>query len=252
MFNAQFANIELTMSQADFESALRDQIDNWPEHMNYSIKNMASKNGRHIYAVNIDNGNGSSFDIYAEQDSSTGDMHFYPFGLKNANKTFYLSSVDSDISGTDEDPANFACKAIADICSRFKGTVALITPSAEAIVVSNGSMNTDVTLGIVDKNGHVYSKYVAKDMLEDQDDEDGVSGIKVKTPINQWIQAHPDVAIAIQSLPLTDKMNYIGAYLIKSVMSDEIDGEEFRDIFGQAALFGFTDQNLLNTKKMIL
>ena len=51
---------------------------------------------------------------------------------------------------------------------------------------------------------------------------------------------------------MNDKMNYIGKYLINAKLKEEIDSEEFLDIFCQAGIIGFSEQSVINIYKLIM
>lgn len=248
MFELQIADIELSMPEQDFKNAFQEQIDNYSDHMNYQMKTLRTKYGNTMYKITVDNGNNSSVDIVAEQDAVTGDVHFHPIKLSNFNESFYSVHYNDDIAGNSEDPCMFICYALRNMCITQKGNFAYVDPNGDITLIKEGSQKRGAALAIVDGDGTVYSSYGAKSVKAASEN----ISFEVKKPIAEWLQENRDVAVAIQSLPLDQKMNYIGKYLIQSRTNDEIDAEEFMDVFCQAGLIGFTDKTVANIYKLLM
>lgn len=248
MFELQIADIELSMPEQDFKNAFQEQIDNYSDHMNYQMKTLRTKYGNTMYKITVDNGNNSSVDIVAEQDAVTGDVHFHPIKLSNFNESFYSVHYNDDIAGNSEDPCMFICYALRNMCIAQKGNFAYVDPNGDITLIKEGSQKRGAALAIVDGDGTVYSSYGAKSVKAASEN----ISFEVKKPIAEWLQENRDVAVAIQSLPLDQKMNYIGKYLIQSRTNDEIDAEEFMDVFCQAGLIGFTDKTVANIYKLLM
>lgn len=248
MFELQIADIELSMPEQDFKNAFQEQIDNYSDHMNYQMKTLRTRYGNTMYKITVDNGNNSSVDIVAEQDAVTGDVHFHPIKLSNYNESFYSVHYNDDIAGNSEDPCMFICYALRNMCVAQKGNFAYVDPNGDITLIKEGSQKKGAALAIVDGDGTVYSSYGAKSVKAASEN----ISFEVKKPIAEWLQENRDVAVAIQSLPLDQKMNYIGKYLIQSRTNDEIDAEEFMDVFCQAGLIGFTDKTVANIYKLLM
>lgn len=248
MFELQIADIEFSMPEQDFKNAFQEQIDNYSDHMNYQIKTLRTKYGNTMYKISVDNGNNSSIDIVAEQDVVTGDVHFHPVKLANFNESFYSVHYDDDIAGSSADPCMFICYALRNICIEQKGNFAYVDPNGDTVLIKEGSHKRGATLAIVDDDGAVYSSYGAKSVKAASEN----ISFEVKKPIAEWLQENPNVAAAIQTLSLDQKMNYIGKYLIQLRTNDEIDAEEFMDVFCQAGLIGFTDKTVANIYKLLM
>ena len=248
MFELQIADIELSMPEQDFKNAFQEQIDNYSDHMNYQMKTLRTKYGNTMYKITVDNSNNSSVDIVAEQDAVTGDVHFHPIKLSNFNESFYSVHYNDDIAGNSEDPCMFICYALRNMCIAQKGNFAYVDPNGDITLIKEGSQKRGAALAIVDGDGTVYSSYGAKSVKAASEN----ISFEVKKPIAEWLQENRDVAVAIQSLPLDQKMNYIGKYLIQSRTNDEIDAEEFMDVFCQAGLIGFTDKTVANIYKLLM
>ena len=246
----QLVDIELKIPLQDFENELRECVDNWPAHMNYNIKSVSTRMGRNMYKLEVDNGNNSTMEVVAEKDDVTGDVYLHPFKLSNMGESFYKFNYDySDIVGESEDPTMFVCYVFRTICENHKATVAFVDAKNDVTLIKEGNIQNKVSLAIVDSNGNIYSSFKAKSINSLGDDD---VDFHVKKPINEWLDEHKEVGIAISKLPLDKKMDYIGKYLIQARVNDEIDASEFADIFCQAGLFGFSDPSVLKIYKLFM
>ena len=250
MLDLQIADINLTMSVQDFERELQNCIDNYSEDMNYAIKPMSTKHGKNMYKITVDNCDNSYIEIIAERDDVTGDICFHPLKLQNVNDSFYHTKYDDyDIAGKDNDPSVFIADALYSLCTSHKGSFAYIDPNGHMSIVKDGVDKKISSVALVDGDGNVYSCAGAKTIKGGTDGPD----FSVKKPIGDWLKENPDVQREIAKLPQMDaKMNYIGKYLINAKIKEEIDSEEFTDIFCQAGIIGFSEQSVLNIYKLIM
>lgn len=250
MFELQIADIDLRMPLQDFEKAFQDCIDNYHETMHYNIKQLRTKHGKSMYKMTVDNGNGSELDIVAEQDDVSGDVMFHPIKLSNMNNSFYdVRYSDPSINGQGEDPCMFVCYAFKTIARNIKGSFAAIDTTGSSFIIKDGSSKSSATLALVDGDGNVYSCYGAKNVKSASEGVD----FSVKKPIGEWLSENPRIQMQISSLPSIDqKMNVIGKYLIQEKVAENIDADEFMDIFCQAGILGFSDPTVLNIYKLLM
>lgn len=250
MLKMQIADINLTMPVQDFEKELQDCIDNYSVSMNYQLKQMSTRMGKHMYKLIVDNCNNSSIEVVGERDDVSGDISFHPLKLSNMNESFYNASYnDYDIIGQDEDPAMFMSHVFKTLCNANKGSFACIEPNGDVILIKDGNNKKVASIAIVDGDGNVYSCAGAKNIKGGSDGPD----FSVKKPIGEWLKENPDVQREMAKLPQMDaKMNYIGKYLINAKINEEIDADEFMDIFCQAGIIGFSEQSVLNIYKLIM
>lgn len=250
MFELQIANIELVMPVQDFEQEIQDCIDNYSTSMNYELKPMSTRMGKHMYKLIVDNCNNSSIEVVAERDDASGDINFHPLKLSNMHESFYGTRYnDRDIMGEDEDPAMFIVYAFKQLCAKHKGSFACIDPSGSTALIKDGNTKRVSSVALVDGDGNVYSCAGAKNVKGASDGPD----FSVKKPIGEWLGENPDVQREVAKLPGMDaKMNYIGKYLINAKIKEEIDSDEFIDIFCQAGIIGFSEQSVLNIYKLIM
>lgn len=250
MFDLQIANIELTMPVQDFKQKLQDWIDNYSVTMNYDLKSMSTKMGKHMYKLIIDNCNNSYVEVVGERDDVSGDIKFHPLKLANMHESFYATHYnDRSIMGQDEDPAMFVVDMFKNLCVAFKGSFACIDSIGNTSLIKDGNSKRVSSIALVDGDGNVYSCAGAKSIKGASDGPD----FSVKKPIGEWLGENPDVQREIAKLPdMYDKMNFIGKYLINAKIKEEIDSEEFMDIFCQAGIIGFSEPSVLNIYKLIM
>lgn len=254
MLELQIANVELDMPIADFEKEIEDARNdynsNWSTNMSYNIKSMSTKMGKQMYKLTIENGGNSNIVIVAEKDSATGDIQFKPLKLANVNDSFYRTSYsDTDIIGDHSDPAMFVFSTLMTLCQHYKGSFACITPDGSATIIKDGSTKRAASIALVDGDGNVYSCAGAKSIKGASEG----ANFTVNKPIAEWLQENPDVQRELAKHPSMDaKMNYIGKYLINAKIQEEIDSDEFMDIFCQAGIIGFSEPSVLNIYKLIM
>lgn len=252
MLELQIADINLQMPATDFENELTNKISDYNNcegtNMTYDLKQMSTKMGKSMFKLTIENGNNSTV-IVAEQDAASGDIMFHPLKLTSINNSFYKTSCDSDLIGTDEDPAMCAFKVLEDICCTHKGSFACITPDGSATIIKDGSRKRAASIALIDGDGNVYSCAGAKNVKGASDS----ASFTVNKPIGDWLQENPDVQREMAKHSSMDaKMNCIGKYLINAKIKEEIDSDEFMDIFCQAGIIGFSEPSVLNIYKLIM
>lgn len=251
MLKLQIADIKLSMCIQDFERELKDFADNYSESMNYMVKPMSTKRGKNMYKVVIDNYSHDVFEIIGERDDVTGDIHFHPLKLQNMNESFYNCTYsDPSIIGQDNDPAVFVTSFLKLMCTNTnKGSFAYIESNGNPVIIKDGSHKRTASIALVDGDGNIYSCSGAKSIKGATDDV----GFSVNKPIGEWVSENPDVQREIAKLPSMDaKMNYIGKYLITAKVNEEIDSDEFMDIFCQAGIIGFSEPSVINIYKLIM
>lgn len=250
MFDVQIMDINLTMPLSEFEKELQVETVNYPETMKYTLNPVSTKRGKNMYKLVVESDDGSTFTFIAEQDAANGNIICHPLIMQSINNSFYqVQYNDPDIAGTPEDPGIFFCVALDNIACRKKGTFAYVTPNNKRII-SNGLTKSVRSIALVDNDGNVYACDGAKKLKGDTEDVD----FSVNQPIGEWLNEHREIQDAIAPLSsLNDKANYIGKWLIQAKVNDDIDSDEFMDIFRQAGLLlGYTDSSIANIYKLLM
>lgn len=253
MSGPQILAIDFRMPEQAFEEQIQLAATNASSPMTYKGKHLQMRlSGKEMLKVEITNDSGSAkFTFVAERDTARKELIFTPFKLRSMGETFFDAHYDDDsIINTDEDPARFTFEFLRDQSITRQGTFAYMLDEGNMQIVRDGQTKRVASLALVDSDNNVYSCTDAKRM-SGESDVDGPS-FKIQTPINVWLQQNREVAAAINGIQdIGGKMDYIGQWLIQARLKDEIDQEEFMDIFRQAGVFGFTNASVLRIYKLL-
>lgn len=245
-------DINLRINRSTFESEsqafVNNYMNNYGEKMNLWYKQIKTKHGKNMLKIIVENDNNDIFEVIAEEDFSTGDLSFEPFEFSNMRYGFYNIACDSDVFLTEKDPTVFTNALIWSLCVTCKGTYASMKDD-DIMICKDGKKREHKAIAVIDTDGDVYSVSGAKKISGETGDNIDFS---VTKPISEWLGEHPEITSAIGKLSLTDKMNYIGKYLISARVNDKIDSDEFIDIFRQAGIIGFSDPSTLNIYKLLM
>lgn len=245
----EIIDINLKMPFQDFEREFQNIVDNYSEHMSFNVKQLRTRMGKTMYKLIVENSNSDNINIVAECDDVNGDICFHPLKLSNMGESFYTSSVDANIRGQLDDPCFFIMEAFKELAKNHNSLFACIEPNSNSsVLIVDGKDKRISGIGLIDADGKVYTVAGAKSIKGDTDDND----FSIKQPIGEWMSEHRDIQQAIAHLPLNEKMNYIGKWLVQARLKDEIESDEFMDIFRQAGLFGFTEASVQNIYKLIM
>jgi len=252
MSKLQILAIDLKMPISDFEQESEEFVRNYSNNYGYDmaigIKPMRTIHGKNMFKIEIKNDTSDNFTIVAEQDDISGDIVFAPLKFSNMNDGFYSSSCDPSKQNTAKEPAIFWNSMMENMSLTHEGTYASVSDS-ETILIKEGNRRQKAVIALVDTDGEVYSCLKAKNISGEQDDVE----FTVRTSIAEWLGENTEVAAAISRMTsVIDKMNYIGKYLVAARLNDEIDSDEFVDIFRQAGVIGFSDASILSIYKLLM
>ena len=259
--NLMIANLDILISENNLSTALKNCQDtfshNFSSEMYVTTKKQSSAQGKHVTKITVDNGDNNFCKIAAEEDTSNNTVHFVPLRFGNFSSEFYDTNVDIATYRTfdDEfsDPCYFMYYFLTEIARQNKGSFAcLYTFTGSSVIIKDGNNRDMKGIAIIDSKDDVYAIDNAK-MPKMSGIMPG-SGFKVNKPINQWLKEHEDIrhAISQPNMDIGSKMNFIGKYLIQARTKDEIDADEFTDIFIQAGIIGFTDKSVQSIYKLIM
>lgn len=246
-------SIDITISPTELENFASEETVNWSSSnysMSHELKPQMTKMGKTMHRLTVTSDNGDKAEILGEQDDISGDIIFHPFKLQNFNNSFYRNSCSSSVAGTDDDPMSLLVQILAVAAGGKKGTFAYIDPTGP-VLIKEGKRDLDVSVALIDKKGTAYSLHGMKEINGGGDM--GIS-FSINTPINEWLEEHRDLQAQLlaQQYTLQEKMNIVGKYLIQKKVAEEIDADEFKDIFCQAGLIGFSDNTVLNIYKLLM
>lgn len=248
-------DIDFSSPHDEFMKAFQNHLDDWGnEDMKCSSTEQGTKNGKYMYKIEVTSPNtNNTTTMLFEKNANNGDIICIPSGFSSFGGTFYKHEYnDSAILETQDDTMWASLDFLADQAKNKKGKFVAQTPKATLCIVGGNSKQAKNC--IVDSNGNVYGSKEVKTA--------SILGDSVVTqfnqPIGEWIKAKkvedPRFAVMVNdtSKTMQDKMNFVGKYLIAARNNDEIDSEEFKDIFHQAGLIGFTEPSVLQIYKLIV
>ena len=245
-------DIDFSCPHDEFMDGLRNHLSNWGNcDMTANSVENGTRNGKYMYKIEVKNPNDPNVTtVLFEKNANNGDIIFAPTGFKSFGGTFYKTeNLSSDMEGTDEDTFNALMDYLEEVAKRQKGKfVCKVDNKIICIVNGNGKTAKDC---VVDNDGNVYgSKEVSSVSLLDGNSVH----VSFNTPIGVWNKQRkledPDFAAQLNdpNTSTSDKMHYIGKYVVALKANEEIETEEFKDIFIQAGLFtsGFSNDKTLS------
>ncbi len=247
-------DIEFSFPHDDFMDGLRNHLSNYGNcNMNANSVENATKNGKYMYKIEVTNSDDPNVTtVLFEKNANNGDIVFVPSGFGSFGGTFYKTeNLAEDIEGTDEDTSIALVDYLEKVAKQVKGKFVCKSDNSNSIVcIINGNSKTGKEC-IVDSNGNVYgAKEVSSVSLLDGSG----THVSFSTQIGEWNKQRKleDPVFAAQlndkTTSMVDKMNYIGRYVVELKAKDEIEAEEFKDIFIQAGLFtsGYSNDKTLS------
>lgn len=248
MISLQIADIYLKISESQLETELNDSEQAYSETMTHECNQLRmQRSGQEMLQVIIKNDNGSDFTVVAERDENTGDITFKPNKIRSINKTFFQTSYsDPDDVGQTKDPSMFFVDFMSNLARKYKGTFAYQDASGAAKIIKDGKDIEVEGIAIADTNGNVYTTAGAKSI--GAVDESGGSTFHIKKFWKVWLQENTDVALAANNYTdAAEKLTFIAKALIQKKLSDEIEFDEFQDVFIQLCSYGIiSDKTVLN------
>lgn len=245
----QIFDIDANVPFDDFKNELDNCIANDYPNVSQAIKEVATKNGKSVYKITLNNSTEpNTFEIVFEKDPATGNVVMMPLGFTNMNKGFYSQNISNpQTEGTDEDCGECICAVLEKLMYRHKGTIAYIDSVYDLTIIHEGK-KVNGKLVAVDSSGKTYG---TKDPIKMSSSTS--AGFSINKPIGEWMNETLEVRKLIQGEKNYNKMmDIIGKYLIDQRLKDQIEADEFTDIFRQAGLIGFTDKSVLNIYKLMM
>lgn len=250
--NNTIYDIDFSYPHDDFMTGLRDFLDNHGNsNMNAVSSEVATKNGKYVYKIEItckDDPNITS--LLFEKNANNADILFLPSGFRSYNGTFYtVTGLSENVQGTDDDTFYAFTLFLESKAKEQKGDL-VYKAGNKVVCISKGNTKSAKEC-IVDSNGNVYG---AKEVKNVSLSDGSSASINFNTKIGEWNKERkaedPNFASVLNDSKLStiDKMHYIGKYVVELKANEEIEADEFKDIFIQAGLFtsGFSNDKVLN------
>lgn len=251
MFANRIVDIDIKVPKQEFENEMQLTLTKGYTSMPVTVNQVESKRGEAMYKVEINSAKCGKFTIVTKRDPNTADMIFCPMALQSLNRSFYrMDCNDDDYVGTPDDPADACFDCLSRLAIKHNGRFAGIRSNGAMEIIDDGVGKHVQHIALIDDCGGVYSCSGAKQVSFRNSNDDCTFTVNV--PIGDWLSEHVDVQQAISNLPLEQKMDYLGKWLIKAKIAEEIDSEEFMDIFRQAGVIGFSEPSVLNIYKLMM
>lgn len=249
----EIATIDIKCPLQKFNQEFTEYVDNWHcDDFSFKTETVTSAKGNQMFLTILTNPNSGELKIVAQLENNGQDIHFTNIKLKSYNNGYCIYSLhDSAYEGTDEDPSELMGEFLVKLAIMQKGSIAIRIPSSSnANIISDGKTKSYEGLAFIDSDGKVYAPDKITTISSFSDKNDGK--IVVNKPIGEWISSIPELTEELKNhSSVNQKMDCIGKYLISKKLSDEIDSDEFMDIFMQAGVFGFSDPNVSSIYKLL-
>lgn len=253
---AQIYDIDFSVPHDDFMKSFNNHLNNWGnQNMRSTSIEQSTKNGKYMYKIEVTNSDDNNkTTMLFEKNANNGDILFVPSGFSSFGGTFYKQEDVTDSMEREDDTMEATLLFLEQEAKRVKGKfIAKKNKSIYCIIEGNSKQAKEC---IVDSNGNVYgSKDVSTTSMVGE-----AFTMNFDTNIGDWNKQKkaedPDFAKVLndKAIPMLDKMDYIGKYVIGLKSQDEIESKEFKDIFCQAGLLssGFQDKTLNTIYKLFV
>lgn len=243
-------DIDFSAPIADFENRFSDFLNHYCNcDMAVSKSEQATRNGKYVYKFTITTpADGNETTVIFEKDASTGDVICTPIGFGSFGGTFYKQTNLSDTTDADDDTLlalmiflHTEAKLLKGLCITSHGDMVRCTVNGKDV----GGKECIVA------GGNVYGAKDAKitDMVTA-----GSVAVHYDTPLGPWMKERRaedpqlDAVVSDKSIPMEEKMYFVGRYLVQLRGQEVIEANEFKDLFAQsAALDGFAKDQTLRT-----
>lgn len=244
-------DIDFSAPIADFENRFNDFLKHYCNcDLTMNKAEQATRNGKYVYKFTIQSPNDPNETVVIfEKDASTGNVNCVPSGFGSFGGTFYKQTNLTDNTDTDDDTLlalmNFLhteAKLLNGLCVTEHNTSVRCTVNGKDV----GGAKTCIVAG-----GKVYGAKDAKvtDMVTA-----GSVAVHYDTPLGPWMKERRaedpqlDAVVSDKTIPMEEKMYFVGRYLVQLRGQEMIEADEFKDLFAQsAALDGFAKDQTLRT-----
>lgn len=244
-------DIDFSAPIVDFENRFNDYLKHYGNgDMTMNKVEQATRNGKYVYKFTITSPNDSNeTTVIFEKDASTGNVNCVPSGFGSFGGTFYKQS---NLSGTTyiDDDTFVALMGFLHTEAKLLNGVCVTEHDGHVACTVNGRDVSGAKLCVV-ANGKVYG---AKDVKLTDMVTAGSVAVHYNTALGPWMKERRaedpqlDKVVSDKSIPMEEKMYFVGRYLVQLRGQEMIEADEFKDLFAQsAALDGFAKDQTLRT-----
>ena len=244
-------DIDFSAPIADFENRFNDFLKHHGNgDMNMSKAEQATRNGKYVYKFTVASPNDpNETTIIFEKDAATGNVNCVPSGFGSFGGTFYKQSNLSDTTDSSDDTL-LAVMSFLHTEAKLLNGLCVTANEYIAQCTVNGREVSGAKMCVV-AGGKVYG---AKDVKLTDMVTAGSVAVHYNTPLGPWMKERRaedpqlDAVVSDKSIPMEDKMYFVGKYLVQLRGQELIEADEFKDLFAQsAALDGFVKDQTLRT-----
>ena len=244
-------DIDFSAPIADFENRFNDfLIHHGNGDMTMSKVEQATRNGKYVYKFTVMSPNDpNETTVIFEKDAATGNVNCVPSGFGSFGGTFYKQSNLSDTTDNYDNTLT-ALMAFLHTEARLLNGLCVTEQDDYVTCTVNGRDVSDAKLCVV-AGGNVYG---AKDVKLTDMVTAGSVAVHYDTALGPWMKERRaedpqlDKVVSDKSIPMEEKMYFVGRYLVQLRGQEMIEADEFKDLFAQsAALDGFAKDQTLRT-----
>jgi hypothetical protein len=244
-------DIDFSAPIADFENRFNDFLRHHGNgDMTMSKVEQATRNGKYVYKFTVTSPNDpNETTVIFEKDAATGNVNCVPSGFGSFGGTFYKQSNLSDTTDTDDDTL-LALMNFLHTEAKLLNGLCVFDHDNMVICTVNGRDVSGAKMCVV-AGGKVYGAKDAKitDMVTA-----GSVAVHYDTALGPWMKERRaedpqlDAVVSDKTIPMEEKMYFVGRYLVQLRGQEMIEADEFKDLFAQsAALDGFAKDQTLRT-----
>lgn len=244
-------DIDFSAPIADFENRFNDFLKHYCNcDMVMSKAEQATRNGKYVYKFTVTTPNDANeTTIIFEKDAATGNVNCVPSGFGSFGGTFYKQTNLSDSTNSDDDTLAAVMIFLHTEAKLLNGLCVSEHEDCVRCTVNGRDINNAKRCIVA--GGKVYGTKDAK--ITDMVTAGNVT-VHYNTPLGPWMKERRaedpqlDAVVSDKTIPMEDKMYFVGKYLVQLRGQEMIEADEFKDLFAQsAALDGFVKDQTLRT-----
>ncbi len=240
-------DVDITIPIKKFDSLVDEYLYNHAsDDYSFNYEEKITKSSKNLYQVNFENSdNAHKFSILGKRDGNS--IKFTPMQIGGEYKKSYY---------TDHNPSNDILEGLVfgvmeEIAKEQKGDFICIQGSAYSVIQKGRDFSKRITgIGLIDRNGKVYTTKTGNDNDDDTDVDDYDIDSYVPTYLlNEWLEENEQFREKLQGQPKEDQFDIMGQYAVYQKKKDMITANQFRDIILQVGSLadmtnGFKNQSL--------
>jgi hypothetical protein len=244
-------DINFSAPIADFENRFNDYLKHYNNcDMSMSKAEQATRNGKYVYKFTVTSSSDPNETVIIfEKDASTGNVNCVPSGFGSFGGTFYKQTNLSDSTDIDDDTLLATINFLQTEAKLLNGLMVAEHRDSVRCIVNGKDINN--AKHCIVAGGKVYG---AEDVKLTDMVTAGSVAVHYNTPLGPWMKERRaedpqlDIAVSDKSVSMEDKMYFVGKYLVSLRNQEQIEADEFKDLFAQsAALDGFVKDPTLRT-----